>query len=129
MKLSDLKIDDEVLAEELRDREFRELWERTALARAIALELVSYRSRHDLTQRDLAEKLGMKQPQVARLECGDVNPSIETLSRLAERLSLEIALDFRPASAKSKLLTKRAQTSGMIASYRSHDAEILVSTA
>ena len=39
----------------------------------------------------------MKQPQVARLESGLVNPSIDTLLRLSERLEIEFTLEVRPA--------------------------------
>lgn len=129
MKLSEFKSSDELLAENLQDPEFRELWERTALARAIALKLVAYRAEHELSQRDLAKILGMKQPQVARLEYGDVTPSLETLARLSDCLSLEILLDFRPSKATPKLVNKRAQTTGMLASYRSNEATVLVATA
>jgi transcriptional regulator with XRE-family HTH domain len=129
LKLSDLRTHEEILAEELEDPEFREIWERTALARAIALKLVGYRADHDLSQRELAEILGMKQPQVARLEYGDVTPSLDTLARLSDRLSLEIALDFRPSNSTPKLVNKRAQTTGMIASYQSNEATVLIAAA
>jgi transcriptional regulator with XRE-family HTH domain len=129
LRLSEFIDDDDVLAADLRDPEFRAIWERTAVARAISLKLVAYRAEHGLSQRALAELLGMKQPQVARLECGEVTPSIPTLMRLAERLSLEIALDFRPANTESKLVNKRAQTTGMVASYESEDATVLVAAA
>lgn len=80
MKLSDLTTDDEVIAEDLaRDPAFRVVWERTALGRAVAIALVRYRAEHDLSQWDLAKRLAMKQPQVARLELGEVNPSLVTL--------------------------------------------------
>ena len=80
MKLTDLTTDDELLAEQLRDDpEFRAEWERTALARAIALAVVRFRAERRLSQRGLAAVLGMSQPQVARLEKGDVNPTMDTL--------------------------------------------------
>jgi transcriptional regulator with XRE-family HTH domain len=36
---------------------------RTALARAVAVAIVRYRGEHDLSQRELAERLGMKSPR------------------------------------------------------------------
>ena len=55
MKLSEMKTNDELIAELLRtDPEFRAEWERTALAREVALAIVRYRADHDLSQRDLA---------------------------------------------------------------------------
>jgi DNA-binding XRE family transcriptional regulator len=97
MKLSDLKTNGQLLAERLESEpELRAEWERTALARAVALELVRYRAQHGLSQRGLAERLGMKQPNVARLELGEINPKMETLMLLSSRLELEFKIDIRP---------------------------------
>lgn len=97
MKPSDLKNDDELLAEHLKsDPGFREEWERTALARAVALEVVRYRAEHGLSQRALADRLGMKQPNAARLELGEINPKIETLMMLSTRLGLQFTIRIRP---------------------------------
>ena len=71
-----MKRNDELIAEQLRtDPEFCAEWERTVLARAVAVAIVRYRSEHDLSHRELAERLRMKQPQVVRLELGEVNPN------------------------------------------------------
>ena len=67
MKLTDLKTSEQVLAEELRDPDFKREWDRTALARAVALKVLAYRIEHTLSQRGLAKQLAMTQPQVARL--------------------------------------------------------------
>lgn len=80
----------DVLDRELRtDPEFRKEWERTRIAREVALQVVSYRANHKLTQEELAAKLGMKQPAVARLEAGEHAPSVVVLRRLAEKLGME----------------------------------------
>lgn len=109
VKLSDLKTTEAVLASQLEDAEFRAEWERTAVARGVARAMVAYRARHELSQRALAEKLGMSQPQVARLEGGDKSPTIETLIRLSRRLGVEVALDIHPPAAEPRLVTKRAR--------------------
>jgi transcriptional regulator with XRE-family HTH domain len=126
MKLSELKTNDEILQEELQDPEFRAEWERTALARAVALAVVRYRGDHGLSQRDLAERLGMKQPQVARLELGEVNPSMETLMRVSAQLGIEFTIDVRPAGTTVHNVTKRAQANNLVGSVRTSEAEVLV---
>jgi transcriptional regulator with XRE-family HTH domain len=126
MKLSELKTNDEILQEELQDPEFRSEWERTALARAVALAIVRYRGDHGLSQRDLAERLGMKQPQVARLELGEVNPSMETLMRVSGQLGIEFTIDVRPAGTTVHNVTKRAQANNLVGSVRTREAEVLV---
>jgi ribosome-binding protein aMBF1 (putative translation factor) len=86
----------EVLQRDLEDPEFRVEWERTALARAVALAVLRYRNDHQLSQRDLAHKLDWKQPAVARLESGEVNPALETLYQLASRLRLHFIVQVAP---------------------------------
>ncbi len=88
---------EEIREEQIRqDPEFRAYWERTALARAVALAVLGYRVKHHLTQTKLAEKLGVRQPQVARLEMGEHNPSLELLHRLARGLSLRFIVEVTP---------------------------------
>ncbi len=106
MKLSDMKPFEEVLAEDLQDSAFRREWERTEIARAVALQVVQYRATHHLTQEELAAKLGVKQPAIARLEAGDHQPSVMTLRRLADRLGMEFHIrsqEFRMVSANERL--------------------------
>ena len=127
MRLSEMKTNDELIAEQLRaDPEFRAERERTALARAVALAMVRYRADHDLSQRELAERLRMKQPQVARLELGEVNPSMETLMRVSAQLSIEFTIDVRPAGTPVYNVTKRAQANNLVGSFSTDEAEILV---
>ena len=40
------------------------------------------RARAGLTQRELAERAGFRQPGVARIEAGHVSPRVDTLNRL-----------------------------------------------
>lgn len=126
MKLSDLKTNEQVLAEELRDPEFQREWDRTAIARAVALKVLTYRTEHGLSQRALAKKLAMTQPQLARLEAGEHNPTIDTLARLAQTLDLEFAIDIHPRERLPKLLSGRAQSRNTIASYEIDTAAVLL---
>src|ERR1035441_1862902 len=90
MKLSDLPTHEQVLAEHLdADPEYRREWERTALARAMAVKVISYRAEHSLSQSALAGRLKMTQPAVARLESGQHNPTFPMLLRLSEALGVE----------------------------------------
>ena len=122
-----MKTNEELIAEQLRtDFEFRAEWERTALARAIAVAIVRYRGEHDLSQRELGQRLGMKQPQVARLELGEVNPSMETLMRLSAALGIEFTIDVRPTGTPAYNVTRQAQANNLVGTFRADNAEILV---
>jgi transcriptional regulator with XRE-family HTH domain len=127
MKLRDMKTNDELIAEQLlSDPEFRAEWERSALARAVAVAVIRYRVQRELSQRDLAKVLGMEQPQVARLERGDVNPGMDTLMRVASGLGIEFTINVRPAGANARLVTKKAQTDSAVGVLHTERAEFLV---
>ncbi len=127
-KLSDLKTHREHIAETLSsDPEYRELWERTALARAVAIAVVRYRGEHGLTQEQLGvDLLRMPQSQVARLESGAVNPSMETLMHLSACLGLEFTIDVRPAGRPSRFVTKRARDAQWRAEAENDFVSVLV---
>jgi ribosome-binding protein aMBF1 (putative translation factor) len=96
MKLSDLESSDKVLARQLKDPVFRAEWERTTVARAVATRVIEYRAQHRITQTELARRLGMKQPAVARLEAGEHNPSLDTLARLSSALGIDFHIRVTP---------------------------------
>lgn len=129
MKLNELPTTEDLLAEQLRDPEFRVQWERTALARAVAVAVVSRRVEREMSQRDVARALDMTQPQVARLERGDVNPTMDTLMRVAAGLGMEFTIDVRPASSSALLMTRDAQTDNIVGVLRTDRAELLVAAA
>lgn len=56
------------------------------------------RTEAGLTQRGLAERLGVSQPVVARLESPRANPRIETLRRALRAAGQDFELDLRPAA-------------------------------
>lgn len=102
-----IKTADEVLAAALEaDPEFAAEWERLALARMVAVQLIGYRSDSGLSQRQLAERLGVSQPRVVELESGEKNPQIETLMKIAAKTGLEFAIDVAPIGQEPKLVGK-----------------------
>jgi DNA-binding XRE family transcriptional regulator len=96
MNLEGLKTAEELHQQSMDDPEYRAEWERTLLAHEIALRVLQYRVEHKLTQTQLAELLGMRQPHIVRLEAGDHEPSLATLSRLARVLGMEFHIDITP---------------------------------
>lgn len=68
MIITGLKTEEDSLAEDLKDPGFRKEWERTALARAVAIEVIKYRAEHGLSQTKLGRQLGMHQLPNSRLE-------------------------------------------------------------
>ena len=124
LKLSGLKSVDGFLDEQLEDPEFRKEWNRTALARAVSIRLIGYRATHGLSQKELAVKVGIKQPAVARLEAGAKNPSLETLTRLSEKLEIEFLIDITPRKRK-RLVSKDVRKDAEVVEV-TDDGRILV---
>jgi ribosome-binding protein aMBF1 (putative translation factor) len=54
-----------------------------------------------LTQAELAERTGLKQPAVARFEAGGTMPTIPMLERLAEALEVRLNVQFQPLQRAS----------------------------
>jgi ribosome-binding protein aMBF1 (putative translation factor) len=96
----------EVLDDLLKDPEFREQWERTALARAVAEAVIRYRTERGLSQTALGRLLGWSQPVIARLEAAEHNPTMDTLVELARKLRLRVHVDVGPETGVVAKVTK-----------------------
>lgn len=59
----------------------------------ISRKLVEYRIKHNLTQKQLSEKLGVAQSVVSKYERGDYNISIKTLNELCGKLGLSLEIN------------------------------------
>ena len=66
------------------------------LAIDVGLEILCARLDADLTQTQLAKKLGTKQPSVARVERGRVLASIPFLSRIAKATNHTLVISLLP---------------------------------
>lgn len=57
------------------------------------------RLRHGLTQEQFAEKVGIRQSAVARMERGSVVPTIPSLQRIAKAFTLKLVVSLKPKRA------------------------------
>ncbi len=127
MRLSELRTHDAFLEKQLRDDPaFREEWERTALARAVALLIIRYRAKEHLTQKQLARRLGVSQPWVSRLESGEHDPDLHTLSKLARALRVEFMLNVKPTHHRMNLATKAAEKATIVEQFTTDGSRVLV---
>jgi DNA-binding XRE family transcriptional regulator len=79
-----------------RDPKFRELWEAGETRRRVVSALIGERIRQKISQQDLAKRAGVKQPSLARVESGNVMPSLNMLSRLAKAMNASLEIQFKP---------------------------------
>lgn len=82
--------------EKLRDAEFK------AAAKELepGYQIARLRILRGLTQAQLAEKVGTKQPSIARLENGSSLPSISFLTKLADALDARLEINLLPDRCK-----------------------------
>lgn len=104
-----------VAEEEGSDPSFRAEWQRLAPAREFAATLLRYRAEHQLSQRALAEQLGVSQPRVAKLESAEHNPELDTIINAVRRLGIEFVLDVAPADRQPLFVNAKARKRGVIA--------------
>ena len=69
-------------------------YEHASRAIGLATEIHALREKRGLSQRELAERLGTTQSAVARLEAGNVSPTLPTLDKVAEALGVELVISF-----------------------------------
>ena len=87
---------DDFLAEQMQDEEFAKEYEETQPEMNIIRAMVDARISQNLTQKELAERTGINQADISKLENGTRNPSINLLKRLAEGMDMVLKIEFVP---------------------------------
>ncbi|MDE6386615.1 MAG: helix-turn-helix transcriptional regulator [Lachnospiraceae bacterium] len=88
----------EFLNEQLQDDEFRKEWEDIQPEMDVIRAMVDARISQNLTQKELAERTGINQADISKLENGTRNPSLKLLKRLADGMGMTLKLEFVPKS-------------------------------
>ena len=58
----------------------------------LAVQLMELREKHGLTQSELAERCGIDQADISRIERGSTSPTARTLQRIADALGADVRL-------------------------------------
>jgi DNA-binding XRE family transcriptional regulator len=84
----------------LRDPSLQAVYEALEEESALAHLVIEARTRAQLTQEELADRMGVTPSAIARLENGKAAPSLATLRRIARATGTRLAMSFvpRPAS-------------------------------
>jgi len=86
------------LLERLKDLVYAKLYGAEHAKLDFAMTLTKARNSLNLTQKSLADKLGISQPYVARLEGGEVNPTLGTIGSLLAVLGYRLVTQTAPLS-------------------------------
>ena len=86
------------LAERKKDPAFKAEYDALEPEFSIIQAMIDARKASGLTQQQLAEKTGIAQADISKLENGSANPSLRTLRRLAAGMGMQLKLEFVPAA-------------------------------
>ncbi len=89
----------ELLNDQLQDDKFRKEWESIQPEMDVIRAIVDARISQNLTQKELAERTGINQADISKLENGTRNPSLKLLKRLADGMGMTLKLEFVPKSS------------------------------
>lgn len=85
---------DDFLKEQMQDPEFRKEYEALQPEYEIMKAMIRARQASGMTQKQLADKTGIAQADISKLERGNANPSLRTLQRLAAGMGMQIKIEF-----------------------------------
>ena len=85
-----------MLTEQLKDEEFRKEYEAIQPEMDVIRAIVNARTSQNLTQKELAERTGINQADISKLENGTRNPSVNLLKRLADGMGMALRIEFVP---------------------------------
>lgn len=78
------------------DAEFRKEYEALSPEYEPAKMLIACRNSGNLTQKQLSELTGIDQADISKIENGNANPSIKTLTRIASAMNMNLKIEFVP---------------------------------
>jgi len=92
---------DEHLKEKLRDPYFKELYELEEQKLKIVKRIIEYRVKNNLSQKQLAEKAGITQQHISKIENGEFS-SISTLEKVLLFIGYTVRMQAIPLSQNIK---------------------------
>lgn len=87
---------DDFIVEQLQDEEFKKEYDNLQPEFDVIRAIVDARVSQNLTQKQLAERSGINQADISKLENGTRNPSINLLKRLADGMDMALKIEFIP---------------------------------
>ena len=91
-----MKTLNDMLSEQLKNEDFRKEYEAIQPEMDVIRAIVDARTSQNLTQKELAERTGINQADISKLENGTRNPSVNLLKRLADGMGMALRIEFVP---------------------------------
>ena len=90
--MSDLK---HYIERQMNDPEFKAVYDASETEYQLTRSLIAARIASNMTQKELADKSGVRQSNISRIESGSCSPTVATLQALAEGLGKKLVISFR----------------------------------
>ena len=82
------------LAQQMEDPAFAAEYEAQRPEYEAIRAVIAARLACNMTQKELAEKTGIRQSNISRIENGSASPTIDTLARIAAGIGKQLKIDF-----------------------------------
>ena len=86
----------ELKKEQMKNPEFVKEYDAIQPEMDVIRAIVDARTSQNLTQKELAERTGINQADISKLENGTRNPSVNLLKRLADGMGMALKIEFVP---------------------------------
>ncbi len=83
---------EEVKADMLKDEEFKIEYEKLKPRYEAIAQIIRARKEQNMTQAELAKRVGTQKSNISRLESGNYNPSLDFLVKVAESLGKTLSV-------------------------------------
>lgn len=85
---------DKYLKEQMKNPTFKKEWDKSEMEYQLMMMVLKARSEQKLTQSELAQRTGIRQSNISRIEEGQAMPSIATLCKIAHGLGKKLEIKF-----------------------------------
>ena len=83
---------DEMKSDLLKDNEFKTEYEKLKPRYEAIEQIIKARKELNMTQAELAKRVGTQKSNISRLESGNYNPSLDFLSKVSEALGKSLSI-------------------------------------
>lgn len=89
----------EYFAQQMKEEDFKKEYEKLQPELEVIRALIDARNNCNLTQKELAERTGINQADISKIENGTRNPSLKLLQRLADGMDMVLKIEFIPKAS------------------------------
>lgn len=79
----------------LADQEVRQHYDGLKSEYQLIRSIINARLKKNMSQQELAQKVGTRQSAISRLESGNINPSVKFLQKVAHALGTHLMISFQ----------------------------------